>query len=85
MLIMIKMAIPQDVEVIMVGTPVWANLLDANYTTVDQHEDWIGTTAAKIMVSLLDGDQSQPLLSEYRHICHCDMVTHNPGRGVQRH
>lgn len=79
------LVIPQDVEVIMVGTPVWANILDAKYTTVDQHEDWIGTTAAKIMVSLLDGDLSRPILSEHRHVCHCDMVTHNPGRGVQRH
>ena len=79
------LVIPQDVEVIMVGTPVRANILDAKYTTVDQHEDWIGTTAAKIMVSLLDGDLSRPILSEHRHVCHCDMVTHNPGRGVQRH
>lgn len=77
--------IPQDVEVIMVGTPVWANLLDTNYTTVNQHEDWIGTTAANIMVGLLDGDFTQPILSECRHICHCDLVTHNPGKGTQRH
>lgn len=77
--------IPGDVEVLMVGTPVWANLLDTKYTTIDQHEDWIGTTAAKIMVNLLDGSSSDPILSEHRHICHCDLVTHNPGKGTQRH
>ena len=76
--------IPKDVEVIMVGTPVWANLIDTVYTTVDQHEDWIGTIAGKIMVNLVEGDLSQPITSEYRHVCHCDLVQHNQGNETQR-
>lgn len=79
------LAIPQDVEVIMVGTPIWANLLNTNYTTIDQHEDWIGKVAARIMVGLLEGDMSLPILSEHNHICHCDLVTHTPDKGTQRH
>lgn len=76
--------IPKDVEVIMVGTPVWANLIDTVYTTVDQHEDWIGTIAGKIMVNLVEGDLSQPITSEYRHVCHCDLVQHNQRKETKK-
>ena len=70
--------IPGDVEVVMVGTPVWANLLGAPYTTVNQHEEWVGDTAGKIMLSLLDEAHSSMLTSEYHHVCRCDLVAHNP-------
>lgn len=63
--------IPEDVSVSMVGTPTWAKLLETPYIMVNQNEEWVGSTAAKIMLRLIESDTSNILLSEYRHVCRC--------------
>lgn len=63
--------IPEDVSVSMVGTPTWAKLLETPYLMVGQNEEWVGSTAAKIMLHLIESNTSSNLLSEYRHICRC--------------
>ena len=69
--------IPEDVTISMVGTPSWAKLLESPCTMVNQNEDWVGSTAAKIMLRLIDGDTSSLLMSEYRHVCRCQLVEHS--------
>ena len=68
--------IPDDVSVIMIGTPAWANLSATPYAVIDQNEEWVGSMAGKIMTYLVKGDHSQPILSEHRHICQCSLVEH---------
>lgn len=66
-------AIPDDISVIMVGTPVWANLSSPQYHRVYQHEEWVGTTAGRILMAKIRGEES-PLLREKRHVCPCTLL-----------
>lgn len=66
-------SIPDDISVIMVGTPVWANLSSPQYHRVYQHEEWVGTTAGRILVAQIRGEAS-PLLREKRHVCPCTLL-----------
>ena len=68
--------IPEQVSVIMVGTPEWADLSVTPYAVVNQHEDWVGSMAGKIMSCLIMGETSQPILSEHRHVCQCTLMEH---------
>ena len=67
-------SIPDDVSVIMVGTPVWANLSNPEFHRVYQHEEWVGTTAGRILMAKIKGEVS-PLLREKRHVCPCTLLT----------
>lgn len=73
-------SIPDDVQVIMVGTPAWANLFNTPYSSISQNEEWIGDTAAQIMINLLDGEYTDPVLSERRHICKCEIRNYVAGK-----
>lgn len=63
--------IPEDVSVILVGTPTWASFSNVPFAVIDQNEEWIGMTAGKIVSALLEEKPSQPILTEHRHICQC--------------
>ena len=66
-------SIPEDISVIMVGTPAWANLSNPAIHRVYQHEEWVGTTAGRILMAQIKGEVS-PLLREKRHVCPCTLI-----------
>ncbi len=66
-------SIPEDISVIMVGTPAWADMSSPRYNRIYQHEEWVGTTAGQILMAMIHGEQS-PLLVEKRHVCPCTLL-----------
>lgn len=68
--------IPEDISVILIGTPSWADLSVTPYAVVNQHEDWVGTTAGRIISHIIKGELQQPILMEHRHICPCNLIEH---------
>jgi DNA-binding LacI/PurR family transcriptional regulator len=68
--------IPEDISVVLIGTPAWADLSTTPYTVINQHEDWVGTTAGRIISYIIKGEAGQPILMEHRHICPCSLIEH---------
>ena len=65
--------IPDDISVIMVGTPSWAKISSPKYHMIYQQEDWVGKTAGQLLIDQLRGNDSA-LLQKKRHICSCMLV-----------
>lgn len=65
-------SVPEDISIIMVGTPGWAELSSPKYHTIYQREDWVGEMAGRILMAQLQGGDS-PLLQDKRHICPCTL------------
>ncbi len=66
--------VPNDISVVLVGTPKWAQLSNPAYTTINQREDWVGTTAGNILLALIKNEMLMHLLTERKHICPCEII-----------
>ena len=65
--------VPDDISVIMVGTPSWARISSPKYHMIFQHEDWVGEMAGRILMKQLTKENSSLLLKK-KHICACSLV-----------
>ena len=77
------LSVPEDISVIMVGTPAWAQFSSPKYHTIYQSEDWVGSTAGRILMAQLQGEES-PLLAKKRYICPCQLIEGNSVKDLTR-
>lgn len=66
--------VPENISLIIIGTPAWGQLATPPYTMINQHEDRIGTTAAELLLSLMSGDTASPLLRQRQHLFPCELL-----------
>ena len=62
--------IPEDVSVILVGTPAWAKLSTPVYHMIYQNEELVGSMAGSILMSVINNEKNA-LVTERRHIVVC--------------
>ena len=77
------LSVPEDISVIMVGTPDWAQFSSPKYHTIYQSENWVGSTAGRILMAQLQGEES-PLLAKKRYICPCQLIEGNSVKDLTR-
>ncbi|MEG2382975.1 MAG: LacI family DNA-binding transcriptional regulator [Oscillospiraceae bacterium] len=66
-------SIPNDISVMMIGTPAWAQLSTPQISTIRQRENDIGTTAGHILMALMAGNDDE-LLKTKNHIFPCEIT-----------
>lgn len=70
------LSIPNDISVMMIGSPAWAQLSIPQISTIRQREEEIGTIAGEILMALISGSDNE-LLKTKKHILSCEISGYN--------
>ena len=65
--------IPDDISVILIGSPAWASFSTPKYHRIYQHEEWVGSMAGRVLMAQIQGEGDE-LLREKRHVCSCTLL-----------